>query len=261
MSHDQTAHSKAGQTWNDVLPMSFWTVQSTTFGGGGGATELGFVIDFTGAMEGKGAELPQGEDLRLIESTGKDERWYEKLEDSFHVRVETLSPSAFLGGAETFLRSVGLDGPTQISVNDEALPAGQVQAKLDLKHAVGAGSNYISKHGESVRAIEITSHGRNEKFSFFTDFSYRRKHRPVQPPIELEMQAMSNELGPVKGEAFADYRARMNKLDSDPERRKEVYDQIEAGKAAVYSEFAHKLSEAIPGVKLQFYERQTPGED
>lgn len=51
----------------------------------------------------------------------------------------------------------------------------------------------------------------------------------------------------------------MNNLDSDPERRREVYAQIEAGKRAVYSDFAHHLSEAFPGVRLQFYERVAPG--
>ena len=53
----------------------------------------------------------------------------------------------------------------------------------------------------------------------------------------------------------------MNALDTDPERKKEVYDQIEAGKKAVYSDFARHLSEAFPGVKLQFYERMNQGED
>jgi len=258
MSHDQSAHSTAGQTWNDVLPMSFWTAVASSRGGG--ATELGFVIDMTAAMKEKEAELQRGEDIRLIESMGKDEGWYEKLEDSFHVHVETLSPSAFLGGAETFLRTVGLDGPTQISVNEEALPPGQAQ-KMDLNGAVETCSDLIRKKGESVRTIEITSHGRNEKLSFLTEFTYRRKHLPVQPPIELEVNAMSNELGPRKAESFADYRARMNALDTDPERKKEVYDQIEAGKKAIYSDFARHLSEAFPGVKLQFYERLNPGED
>lgn len=260
MPHDQSAHSTTGQTWNDVLPMSFWTTVASSGAGGGGATELGFVIDMTAAMKKREEESPQENDVRLVESVGKEERWVEKLEDSFHVHIETLSPSAFLGGAETFLRSVGLDGPTQISVNEEALPLGQAQAKMDLKQAVQACADFVIKNGDSVRTIEITSHGKNEKFSFLADFSYRRKHRPVQPPIELEVQAMSNELGPEKGEAFSDYRARMNKLDSDPERRNEVYNQIEAGKAAVYSDFAHHLSEAFPGVRLQFYERMTPGE-
>jgi hypothetical protein len=229
-------------------------------GGSGGGTALGFVIDFTAAMKKQEEELPQGEDTRPIESVGKDERWYEKVEDSFHVHVETLSPSAFLGGAEKFLRSVGLDGPTQISVNEEVLPMEVAQAKLDLKLAVEACSDFLGKDGQNVRTIEITSHGRNDKFSLMTDFSYRRKHRPVQPPIELEVNVMSNELGPTKGESFADYRARMNALDTNPERRKEVYDQIEAGKKAVYSDFAHHLSEAFPGVRLQFYERLSPGE-
>lgn len=260
MPHDETAHSKTGQTWNDVLPMSFWTTIASSSAGGGGATELGFVIDMTAAMKRREEEPSVRDNHRLIEAVGKDERWYEKVEDSFHVYVETLPPSSFLGGAETFLRSVGLDGPTQISANEEALPLGQDQAKLDLKQAIEACSDFLGKNGESVRTIEITSHGKNDKFTLMADFSYRRKHRPAQPPIELEVQAMSNELGPRKGEAFPDYRARMNELDSDPERRKEVYNQIAAGKAAVYSDFAHHLLEAFPGVRLEFYEKETPGE-
>ena len=254
MAHDQTAHSTRGQTWNDVLPMSFWTVQQAGMGGSGGGTALGFVIDMTAAMKGQ-EERPQGEDVRLIESAGKDERWYEKLEDSFQVHVETLSPSAFLSGAEKFLGSVGLDGPTQVSVNEEPLPRGQAQVKMGLKQAVGMCSDFLGKNGGAVRTIEVTSHGRNDRFSLMTDFFYRRKHRPVQPPIELEVNAMSNELGPRKGEPFADYRARMNALDSDQERRRKVYDQIEAGKKAVYSDFAHHLAEAFPGVRLQFFEQ------
>jgi len=260
MSHDESAHSTTGQTWNDVLPMSFWVAQQAGNSGSGGGAALGFVIGMTAAMKGKEDELLQGEDVRLIESVGKDERWYEKVEDSIHVHVETLSPSAFLGGAEKFLRSVGLDGPTQIDVNQNAIPLGQTQAKMDLKDAVEACSDVIDKDGETVRTIEITSHGRNERFSLMTDFSYRRKHRPSQPPVELEVNAMSNELGPRKGESFADYRARMNALDTDPERRKVAYDQIEAGKKAVYSDFVHHLSEAFPGVRLQFYERLNPAE-
>ena len=81
------------------------------------------------------------------------------------------------------------------------------------------------------------------------------------PPVELEVQAMSNELGPKQGESFADYRARMNALDSDPKARREVYDEIEEAKKTIYSDFAHHLLEAFPGVKLQFYERLVPGED
>jgi hypothetical protein len=260
MPHDQSAHSTTCKTWNDVLPMSFWTTVASSSAGGGGATELGFVIDMTAAMKKQEEELPGRDDTRMIESVGKGERWYEKVEDSFHVHVETLSTSAFLSGAEKFLRSVGLDGPTQISVDEESLPQGEAQAKLNMEQAVGVCSDFLSKNGESVRTIEITSHGRNDEFSLMTDFSYRRKHRPVQPPIELEVNAMSNELGPRKGESFADYRARMNALDTDSKRKKEVYDQIEAGKKAVYSDFAHHLEEAFPGVKLQFYEKLNSGE-
>jgi hypothetical protein len=254
--HDQSAHSTADQRWIDVLPESFWVAGAQ---GQGGFAGLGFVIDMTAAMKER-EELSQGEDVKLIESVGEGERWYEKLEDSFHVHVETLPPSTFLADAEKFLGSVGLNSLTQISVNEEALPRGQTRERMDLKQAVEVCSNFLSKNGESVRTIEITSHGRNEKFSFLVDFAYRRKHRPAVPPIELEVQAMSNELGPKKGEPFSDYRARMNALDTDPQRRREVYDQIEAGKKAMYSDFAHHLSEAFPGVKLQFYERLTPGE-
>jgi len=258
LSHDQSAHSTTGQTWNDVLPMSFWLAGAPTNVGNGAA--LGFAIDFTAEMKKQDEELPRGDDIRLIESVGNDEQWYEKLEDSFHVHLETLSPSSFLDGAEKFLRAVGLDGPTQISVDEESLPRGKTQAKMDLGQAVGACSDFLNKDGENVRTIEITSHGKNENFSLMTNFTYRRKHRPVQPPIELEVNAMSNELGPRKGEAFADYRARMNALDTDPEKKKEAYDRIEAGKKAVYSDFAHHLEEAFPGVKLQFYEKLNPGE-
>ena len=256
MTHDQSAHSTAGQTWNDVLPMTFWTAMATD---GGGGAELGFAIDFAAGMK-KDKEFPRGEDTRLIESVGKDERWYEKLEDSLHVHVETLSPSAFLRGAETFLRSVGLDGPTQVSVDEEALPPGQAQARLDLRQAVEACSDFVRGSGESVKTIEITSHGRNDEFSMLVDFTYKRKHRPAQPPIELEVQAMSNALGPNKGEPFAEYRRRMNALDSDRQQEEKVYDQIEMQKKAVYSDYAHHLSEAFPGVELRLYERLAPGE-
>ena len=156
MAHDQTAHGTAGQTWNDVLPMSFWTAMATP---GGGGAELGFAIDFTAAMKKGEEEFQRGEDTRLIESVGKDERWYEKLEDSLHVHVETLSPSAFLSGAEAFLRSVGLDGPTQVSVDEEPIPRGDAEAKMDLEQAVGACSDYLGRNGDEFRTIEITCHG------------------------------------------------------------------------------------------------------
>lgn len=257
MSHDQLAHNTKDQRWIDILPESFWVAGAF---GSGGAAGLGFAIDFTAAMKEQEQEaLPQREDVRLVESVGGDEKWYEKLEDSFHVHVETLAPSAFLAGAERFLRSVGLDGLTQVSVNEESLPEGKSGVKMDLKQAVGNCAEHIGKEGRSVQTIEITSHGRNETFSFLTDFAYTRKHRPTVPPIELEVQVMSNELGPRKGESFADYRLRMNALDSDLHRKEEIYDRIEAGKKAVYSDFAHHLSEAFPGVRLQFYERQATG--
>jgi len=131
---------------------------------------------------------------------------------------------------------------------------------LDLKQAVELCSDFLSENGQKVRIIEVTSHGRNEQFSLMTDLSYRRRHLPLQPPIELDVNAMSNELGPTKGESFAEYRVRMNALDTNPERREQVYHQIEAGKKTMYSDFAHHLSEAFPGVKLQFYERLSPGE-
>ena len=92
MPRDQTAHSTTGQTWNDVLPMSLWLAGAGSGGAGGvGAAKLGSGIDFTAAMKQR-EEVPHGEDLRLIESAGGDERWYERLDDPFRVRVETLSP-------------------------------------------------------------------------------------------------------------------------------------------------------------------------
>lgn len=241
----------------DVLPDSFWV--SGALGGVGGAAGLGFVIDFTAAMKQR-EELTKGEDVRLIESAGGSERWYEKVEDSLHVHVETLAPPAFLDGAQKFLQSVGLVGFTQISVDEQPIPQGQPSVKMDLMRAVSACSDYLEKAGESVRTIEITSHGKNEEFSMLVDFYFRRKHKPIEAPIELEVKAMSNELGPKEGESFGDYRARMNALDSNLQRTNEMYDKIEAEKKAMYSDYAHHLSEAFPGVRLQFYERQAPGE-
>lgn len=239
----------------DTLPESFWVANAF---GSGGAAGLGFVIDFRAALKERD-ELPKGEDVKLIESVGKSERWYEKVEDSFHVHVETLSPSAFLKGAQQFLQSVGLVGLTQISVDEQNIPKGGAP-KLDLKRAADTCSDYLSENAESVRTIEITSHGKNDEFTMLVDFFYRRKHRPMDPPIELEVQAMSNELGPKEGESFADYRARMNALDSSLQQTEGVYDTIEAAKEAMYSDYAHHLAEAFPGVKLQFYERLVPGE-
>jgi hypothetical protein len=254
--HDQSAHSSGDQRLVDVLPESFWVAGA--LGGVGGAAGLGFVIDFKAAMEER-QELPTADDLKLIDSVGKRERWFEKVEDSLHVHVETLSPSAFLRGAQQFLQSVGLVALTQISVDEQAIgkPEGP---RLDLNQAVGACSDYLSKNAESVKTIEITSHGKNDEFTLLVDFSYRRKHRPSSPPIELEVQAMSSELGPKEGESFAEYRARMNALDSSLQQTEREYQKIEAQKKAMYSDYTHHLAEAFPGIKLQFYERLAPGE-
>ena len=107
MPHDKAAHSATGQTWNDVLPMSFWTTGASPGWGGGGATELGFVINMTAAMNKRDGEPPMGDVVRLIDSVGKDERWYEKVEDSFHVHMETLSSprkTDSFGPSQTCLR-------------------------------------------------------------------------------------------------------------------------------------------------------------
>jgi hypothetical protein len=254
--HDQSAHSSGDQRLIDVLPESFWVAGA--LGGVGGAAGLGFVIDFKAAME-EVHDLAPSEDLKLIESVGKDERWYEKVEDSFHVHVETLTPTAFLRGTQQFLQSVGLVALTQISVDEQAIgkPDG---SKLDLNQAVDACSDYLNKNAESVRTIEITSHGKNDEFTLLVDFSYRRKHRPMNPPIELVVQAMSNELGPKEGESFAEYRTRMNALDTSLQQTEREYAKIEAQKQAMHSDYAHHLGEAFPGIKLQFYERLAPGE-
>lgn len=256
MHHDETAHGSKDQRLIDVLPDSFWVAGASS---SGGAANLGLVIDFTAAMNGA-VRAQKEDDVRLVESAGTKESWHEKVEDSFHVRVETLSPAAFLDGAQGFLQAVGLEGLTQVSVDEEALPIGEDSVKLDLKGAVGACSDYLAKRGDSVRRIEITSHGRNEKLSLLLDFSYRRKHRPMAPPIELEVQAMSNEFGPREGEPFAEYRARMNALDSDPAQREKVDEEVAAQKKAILADYAHHLSEAFPGVRLQFYERLAPGQ-
>lgn len=253
VAHDESAHGA-----KDELPESFWVANAM---GPGGAAALGFVIDFTAAMNSQQEPHDMGgEGVALIESTEKSERWYEKVEDSLHMHVETLSPAAFLDGARGFLQAVGLVGLTQISVDEEPVRAGEATARMSLNDAADACSERLAQKGDSVRTIEITSHGRNAEFTMLVDFSYRRRHRPMEPPIELEVQAMASELGPKEGEPFADYRARMNALDSDPRRRDATYSRVKAEKKALYSDYAHHLSQAFPGVNLNFYERVPVGE-
>ena len=106
--------------------------------------------------------------------------------------------------------------------------------------------------------MEISSTGKNDEFSLLLDFFYSRKHRYDQAPVSLEVRAMSSELGPKEGESFADYRTRMNAIDTDVHKRARIYDAIAAEKKALYADFAHHLAETFPGVRLQVYESASP---
>jgi hypothetical protein len=204
---------------------------------------------------------PMGETDRLLETIGEDGgRWYDKVEDSFHMRVETLSPSEFVDGAQRFLSDVGLNGYTHISINGQSLQSQGTSEGPDLQEAVGLCKSILQKDGSSLHTIEFDSYGKNEQFLLFLNLYYSRRHRNDQAPVEVEIKAMSNELGPKDGESFSDYKARMKALDSDVQKTARLYDTIGAKKKALYSDFAHHLSEAFPGTELQLYESVSPGE-
>jgi len=197
---------------------------------------------------------PQGATDRLVESVGVQgaEPLASRMKDFLHVQIETLTPTQFLDGAEGFLDNVGVNGFTEASIDYQPIQSGN-SGRLNLQEAIRLCRDRITE-GDLVRAIEISSTGRNEEFSLLLNFFYSRRHRWDQPPVKLEVRAMSNELGPKEGESFSDYRTRMNAIDTDIHRRARIYDVIEAEKKALYSDFAHHLAEAFPGVRLQLYE-------
>jgi hypothetical protein len=196
----------------------------------------------------------QDSDVRLVESVGTrtPESWSARAKDSLHVRIETLSPMEFLGGAISFLDSVGVNAFAEISVDEQSTQHDSI--KLSLHEAANLCEARLHKDGSSVRTMEISSTGKNDEFSLLLNFFYSRRHRYDQPPVRLEVRAMANELGPKEGESFYDYRARMNAIDTDVQKRARIYETIEAEKKALYADFAHHLAEAFPGVRLQVYE-------
>jgi hypothetical protein len=200
----------------------------------------------------------QDSNVRLVESVGAQasESWSARAKDSLHIRVETLSPIEFLEGAKSFLESVGVNTFAEISVNEQSIQ--QDSSKLGLHEAVDLCQVRLQMDGSFVRTIEISSTGKNDEFSLLLNFFYSRKHRFDQAPVSLEVRAMANELGPKEGESFSDYRARMNAIDTDVQKRARIYETIEAEKKALYADFAHHLAEAFPGVRLQVYEDVSP---
>jgi hypothetical protein len=194
----------------------------------------------------------------LVESLGADgkEPLSSRMKDSLHIHTETLTPLKFLENARSFLDTVGVNASAEISINEESIQ--QDSSKLSLQKAVDLCKERIQKDGGLVRTMEISSTGKNDEFSLLLDFFYSRKHRYDQAPVSLEVRAMSSELGPKEGESFADYRTRMNAIDTDVHKRARIYDAIAAEKKALYADFAHHLAETFPGVRLQVYESASP---
>ncbi len=204
---------------------------------------------------------PQMETDRLVESLGTQtsEQWEDRLKESLGVRVETLKPLEFLDGTRSFLENVGLTGFTEIEVDEQPFES-QDSHKMHLREAYDLCHVSLLKDDSTLHTMEISASGKNEQFSLWLNFFYSRKHKRSEAPVELEVRAMSNELGPKQGESFPDYKARMKAIDSDVQKRARLYDAIDARKKALYSDFAHHLSQAFPGVSLKVYESVVPGE-
>ncbi|MDA4126825.1 MAG: hypothetical protein OK452_06455 [Thaumarchaeota archaeon] len=177
------------------------------------------------AAKNQEATYPESEDT-LIESLGGQTRegWSEKVKESFHVHIETFKPAQFLEGVRSFFEAVGLRDSIEISIDEQSLHIPGSPGPMDLQSAVNLGSQYLQKKGESVRTIEVSASGRNEVFLLLLNFYYSRKHLPMDAPIELEVNAMSNELGPRNGELFSAYKARMKAFDSDVQNRARIFD-------------------------------------
>jgi hypothetical protein len=263
MPCDPSVHGKkTGMDASSVVPPGAFSVAFGNPANAGYLYGLTMLVDLRvqGAINQRDA-YPQEETDRLVESMGVQggEPLGTRVKDFLHVQVETLTPSQFLDGAESFLNSVGVNGFTEASIDNHPIQPGD-PGKLNLQEAIRLCRDRISKD-HSVRAIEISSTGKNEEFSLLLNFFYSSRHRWDQPPVRLEVRAMSNELGPKEGESFSDYRVRMNAIDTDVHKRARIYDAIEAEKKALYSDFAHHLTEAFPGVRLQLYESVAQGEN
>jgi hypothetical protein len=205
---------------------------------------------------------PKGEEDRLVETLGVDgrESWPERVLDSLHIHVETLQPMQFLEGVRTFLSAIGLDGPTMISVDEKPLHLNSSSRGMDLRDAIDLAEKFIEEGVSPPRMIEVSTSGRNVRFLLWLNLFYWRRHRWDEAPVEVDVRAMSSELGPLQGESFADYKARMKALDLNLKKTAETYDTIQTEKNALYSDFAHHLSESFPGVRLQLFESIPLGE-
>jgi hypothetical protein len=256
-------HSKpASPNSSSVVPPGAFAVAFGNPANAGYLYGLTMLVDLHVQAAEKASEnassYTQGSKDRLVESLGtqKAESWSSKVKDSLHIYTETLTPLKFLEGAESFLDSVGVNSSAEISINEQSA---QDSSRLDLHDAVGACKKHLQTDETSIRTMEISSTGKNDEFAILLDFFYTKKHRYDQAPVCLEVRAMSSELGPRKAESFSDYRTRMNAIDTDVHKRAKIYEAIDAQKKALYSDYAHHLAEAFPGVRLRLYEGATPG--
>ena len=214
------------------------------------------------AAKNQEATYPESENEMLVESLGAQSRegWSDKVKESLHVYVETITPTQFLEGVRSFCEAVGLTDSINISIDEQSLFIPNTPEPMDLRRAFNLCSEYFQKKGESIRTVSVGASGKNERFLLLLNFFYSRRHLPMNAPIVLEVNAMSNELGPRNGESFPNYKARMKAFDLDAKKQASLYDTIEAEKKALFSDFSHHLSEAFPGARLQLYEKVSPGE-
>jgi hypothetical protein len=175
--------------------------------------------------------------------------------------METINPNEFLEGTKNFLKDLGLRDLTKISIDEKPLHFPEASAAINLQQAIDLGLEHFKQDHSSVRTIKITSIGEYDEFSLILNSSYFRKHLPEEAPIRLEVTALPKEWSREKGESHEDYRIRMNALDSDVKKSQEAREAIKERKKKLYSDFANKLSDAFPGIKLELYEMVSPEMD
>jgi hypothetical protein len=177
----------------------------------------------------------------LIDTIGPEtgERWYARVLDSLGLRIETLSPTRFVQGAKEFLKSMGLDGSTDIFVDGKLFH--EESKDPTLTNATEPSSKRSRNSNRLPHEIEVNSHGTREPFLLWMSLFYLRKHRRDQSAVEVEVSMLQRKSGPIRGESLAGH--------------KDWLDEQVSLKKALLSDLEVRVSNSFPGVRLLLLER------